>query len=72
MSTLRRQKASTPITFVPTETKDTMHRLRTYRPTSANAQPFISTSRYISLEMKRHIEATETPGLHGYFGEVDE
>jgi len=49
-----------------------MHRLRTYRPTSANAQPFISTSRYISLEMKRHIEATETPGLHGYFGEVDE
>lgn len=29
--------------------------------------PFISTASYISLEMKRYIENTETPGLYGYF-----
>ncbi|YCH09500.1 hypothetical protein ACTAQJ_08000 [Arthrobacter sp. alpha11c] len=71
MSTLRWPKTPTTF-FVPTETKDTMHRLRTYRPAAPSAQPFISTSLYISLEIKRHLETTETPGVHGYFGEVTE
>jgi hypothetical protein len=29
--------------------------------------PLISPQLYISLEMKRYIESTETPGLYGYF-----
>jgi len=33
----------------------------------ANASPLISTDRYISLEMKRYILETETPGKFGYF-----
>jgi hypothetical protein len=32
---------------------------------------FITTGQYISLEMKRHIENTETPGKYGYFGATD-
>lgn len=34
--------------------------------------PFITTDQWISLEMKRYIEATEAPGKYGWFGEVAE
>jgi len=29
--------------------------------------PWISTAEWISLEMKRFIETTETPGKYGFF-----
>lgn len=34
----------------------------------ANASPLISTDLYISLEMRRYILESETPGRFGYFG----
>ena len=34
--------------------------------------PWISTGEWISLEMKRHIETTETPGKYGWFDEVSD
>ena len=36
-----------------------------------NAAQLISTGDYISLEMKRYIETTQTPGKYGYFTAED-
>lgn len=48
-----------------------MHKL-TYPRQYATSNATITTGDWIILETRRHIDATETPGKFGYFGEVAE
>jgi hypothetical protein len=48
-----------------------MHKL-TYPRHYATSNAIITAGDWITLETRRYIDATETPGKHGYFGEVAE
>ncbi|MEJ1193042.1 hypothetical protein V9L17_07640 [Pseudarthrobacter sp. CCNWLW207] len=41
---------------------------RTIGSLLGNATPVVSVADYQSWEIKRHVEATETPGTHGTYG----
>lgn len=42
---------------------------RTIGALLGNATPVITEAEYQSWEIKRYIEATETPGIHGTYGD---
>lgn len=62
------------VSEAPPISRETLDRLAVLlRPTiqrqRANATPIVSVADWVKLENKRYIEATETPGIHGTYGD---